>query len=94
MTLDGIEKLLHEHFPKMKVYFIRYCDDFLVIVPSKEIAYKVREIIRDFLTIRGLELSLEKTLITHIDDGLDFLGWSCATRSCIRDCGLIRPLSA
>jgi RNA-directed DNA polymerase len=75
MTLDGIEKLLQEHFPKMKVYFIRYCDDFLVIAPSKEIAYKVREIIRDFLTIRGLELSLEKTLITHINDGFDFLGW-------------------
>ena len=35
----------------------------------------MREIIRDFLTIRGLELSLEKTLITHIDDGFDFLGW-------------------
>ena len=60
----------------MKVYFIRYCDDFLVIAPSKEISYKVREIIRDFLTIRGLELSLEKTLITHIDDGFDFLGWN------------------
>jgi len=38
----------------------------LVIAPSKEIVYKAREIIRDFLTIRGLELSLEKTLITHI----------------------------
>jgi len=46
---------------------------FLVIAPSKEIAYKVREIICDFLTIRGLELSLEKTLITHINDGFDFL---------------------
>jgi RNA-directed DNA polymerase len=23
----------------------------------------------------GLRLSPEKTLITHIDDGLDFLGW-------------------
>ncbi len=35
MTLDGTEKLLKKHFPKMKVYFIRYADDFLVIVPSK-----------------------------------------------------------
>ena len=76
MTLDGIEKLLKEHFPKMKVYFIRYADDFLVIVPSKEIAEEVREIVCDFLAIRGLELSPEKTVITHIDDGFDFLGWN------------------
>lgn len=76
MTLDGIEKLLKERFPKMKVYFIRYSDDFLVITPSKEIADEVRELIHDFLAIRGLELSPEKTVITHIDDGFDFLGWN------------------
>jgi len=33
-------------------------------------------LIKDFLTDRGLELSDEKTLITHIDDGFDFLGWN------------------
>jgi RNA-directed DNA polymerase len=76
MTLDGIEKLLKERFPKMKVYFIRYSDDFLVITPSREIANEVCEIIHDFLAIRGLELSPEKTVITHIDDGFDFLGWN------------------
>ena len=76
MALDGIEKLLNECFPKMKVYFIRYSDDFLVIVPSKEIADEVCEIIRNFLAIRGLELSPEKTVITHINDGFDFLGWN------------------
>jgi len=76
MILDGIEKLLYERFPKMKVHFIRYCDDFLVTVPSKEIADEVCEIIRDFLAIRDLELSPEKTVITHIDNGFDFLGWN------------------
>ncbi len=29
-----------------------------------------------FLAKRGLELSEEKTLITHIDDGFDFLGFN------------------
>ena len=76
MTLDGIEKILEERFPKVKVHFIRYSDDFLVTVPSKEIANEVREIICDFLAIRGLELSPEKTVITHIDSGFDFLGWN------------------
>ena len=32
--------------------------------------------IRQFLDERGLELSEEKTRITHIDDGFDFLGWN------------------
>ncbi|MBU4491577.1 MAG: hypothetical protein KKD69_03845, partial [Euryarchaeota archaeon] len=32
--------------------------------------------IKNFLKNRGLELSDEKTLITHIDIGFDFLGWN------------------
>ena len=34
----------------------------------------VLPIIREFLSERGLELSEEKTVITHIEDGFDFLG--------------------
>jgi RNA-directed DNA polymerase len=33
-------------------------------------------LIKEFLKDRGLELSDEKTLITHIDAGFDFLGWN------------------
>jgi len=33
-------------------------------------------LIKDFLKGRGLELSDEKTIITHIDTGFDFLGWN------------------
>ncbi len=76
MTLDGIEKILVGRFPRKKVHFIRYADDFLVTAPSRKIAEEVRETIREFLAIRGLELSPEKTVITHIDEGFDFLGWN------------------
>ena len=38
-------------------------------------AEALREDIAEVLTGMGLRLSPEKTLITHIDDGLDFLGW-------------------
>lgn len=76
MTLDGMEKALNTRFPKMRVYFIRYADDFLVITPTKEIAEAARDIIESFLTERGLNLSTEKTVITHIDDGFDFLGYN------------------
>ena len=76
MTLDGLESILAAQFPKMRVYFIRYADDFLVIAPTQEIAEEAREIIRVFLAERGLELSTEKTVITHINDGFDFLGYN------------------
>lgn len=76
MTLDGIESILDEQYPDMKVHFIRYADDFLVTAPNKEVAEEICELIRIFLTERGLELSESKTLITHINDGFDFLGWS------------------
>jgi len=76
MALDGIEDTLNEEYPDMKVHFIRYADDFLVTAPSKEVAEEIRERIRIFLAERGLELSESKTLVTHINDGFDFLGWS------------------
>lgn len=76
MTLDGIEGMLAAKFPRMKVNFIRYADDFLVTTHTKEIAEEIRGIIQEFLVERGLELSMEKTVVTHIDDGFDFLGYN------------------
>jgi len=76
MVLDGMETLLTTQYPKMKVHFIRYADDFIVTAPTKEHAEEIRERIREFLLERGLELSEEKTTISHIDDGFDFLGWN------------------
>jgi RNA-directed DNA polymerase len=54
----------------------RYADDWcLVIKGTKAHAEAWREEIASVLSTMGLRLSPEKTLITHIDDGLDFLGW-------------------
>ena len=55
---------------------IRYADDFVILVRgSREQAVAIRDeaaqIIRDELK---MELSAEKTLITHVDEGFDFLG--------------------
>ena len=38
-------------------------------------AEALRDEIAEVLTPMGLRLSPDKTLITHIDEGLDFLGW-------------------
>jgi RNA-directed DNA polymerase len=81
MTLDGLEKLLRAHFPKpkrgynAKVNFIRYADDFIITGCSKELLEKeVKPLVEQFMSERGLELSSEKTVITHIEEGFDFLG--------------------
>jgi RNA-directed DNA polymerase len=55
---------------------IRYADDWcLVVAGSKADAEALREEITGVLATMGLRLSTDKTLITHIDEGLDFLGW-------------------
>ena len=81
MALDGLEKRLQETFPKpktgynAKVNFVRYADDFLVTGASKELLEKeVKPLVEHFMSERGLELSPEKTVITHIEEGFDFLG--------------------
>lgn len=73
MVLNGMEKLVKSQFPKANL--TRFADDFVVIVDSPETAEKVKGLLVPFLAERGLELSQEKTIITHIDEGFDFLGW-------------------
>ena len=85
MTLDGLERLLHDRLPTRKkvngkthcnkMNFVRYADDFIITGESPEfLREKVLPIVREFLTERGLQLSEEKTVITHIGEGFDFLG--------------------
>ena len=77
MTLNGMEKLVKERYPYgTKVNLVRYADDFVVSTPDQQTAEAVKELLIPFLAERGLELSEEKTLITHIEDGYDFLGWN------------------
>jgi len=54
----------------------RYADDWcLAVSGTKAHAEALREEITGVLAGMGLRLSPEKTLITHIDEGLVFLGW-------------------
>ncbi len=62
---------------KDKIHFVRYADDWIVTATTKEILEeKVLPAIITFLKERGLELSMEKTKITHIKEGFDFLGFN------------------
>ncbi len=60
------------------VRFVRYADDWCVFVTrvDKHYAESLRERIQKFLKDTcGLELSVDKTQITHVRDGFDFLGF-------------------
>lgn len=78
MTLDGLANVIKKATAgQAKINMVRYADDFIITGDSKEILEnKVLPAITQFLLERGLTLSREKTLITHINQGFDFLGFN------------------
>ncbi len=83
MVLDGLEEVinLHAHHKPnrnpFKINFVRYADDFVVTCSNSEyLEREIKPLISKFLAERGLELSQEKTKITHIQQGFDFLGFN------------------
>ena len=58
-----------------KINLIRYADDFIITGATKDVLEnEVKPLVEQFLRDRGLQLSPEKTCITHIEQGFDFLG--------------------
>jgi RNA-directed DNA polymerase len=90
LTLDGLETALRNKFAVNKagkysqrsadknlVNFVRYADDFIITGKTKELLEnEVKPLVENFLKERGLILSEEKTKVTHIGKGFDFLGWN------------------
>jgi len=76
MTLDGLEAAVKAVTPyRAKVNVIRYADDFVITGKTKELLEEtIKPAVEKFLRQRGLALSPEKTRITRIEDGFDFLG--------------------
>lgn len=87
MTLDDMEDYIDHalqikrlgkhgrHLNPHQIHLVRYADDFIVTANNKEVlADEVKPLIEAFLSERGLSLSVEKTHLTHIDQGFDFLG--------------------
>jgi RNA-directed DNA polymerase len=80
VTLDGLERLLAQYFPAKhashpRVFLIRYADDFVITGRDRSLLEsKVKPLVEAFLQERGLTLSPEKTVVTHISEGVDFLG--------------------
>lgn len=82
LTLDGLEQLLQARNgkrppsgPTYKVQLCRYADDWIITGNSKDLLkHEVKPLVIQFLKERGLELSPEKTRVTSIEEGFDFLG--------------------
>jgi RNA-directed DNA polymerase len=82
LALDGLEKVVKayaalptQRAQRAKVNLVRFADDFIITGSSYELLeQEIKPLVEQFLRERGLELSPEKTRITHIEDGFDFLG--------------------
>ncbi len=90
LALDGLQQQLEDAFgrPKqingkrlnVKVNYIRYADDWLITGHTQEfLENEVKPMVAAFLQERGLKLSPEKTRVTHIAQGFDFLGQNIRT---------------
>ena len=56
--------------------YVRYADDFVVLCNgTKAETLAMKEELRGFLSTKGLMLSEEKTKVTHITEGFQFLGY-------------------
>ena len=80
MALSGLEAKLRSEKKRQRckeqINVIAYADDFVVTAASKELLEeKVIPILISALGEVGLELSKEKTRITRIEEGFDFLGF-------------------
>lgn len=81
MALSGLETKIRSDKPKQRdkeqINMIAYADDFVVTSVSKELLEeKIIPILREALGVVGLELSKEKTRITPIEEGFNFLGFN------------------
>lgn len=93
IALTGLEKCLNITYKKqvenrkgsISVYYrtkgkyrvTRYADDFIIFAKNKEDIEMVPELLKPYLKERGLILAEDKTKITHVTEGFDFLGANC-----------------
>jgi RNA-directed DNA polymerase len=72
--LHGLETYIKATNSRLGV--VRYADDCIVTARDKESLEAAQALIQAWMSKRGLELSAEKTVITSMEDGFDFLGFN------------------
>lgn len=81
LTLNGLEQVLKGNHLSSRlrrtglINLVRWADDFIITGRTPEVlTQEVKPLVEEFLQERGLRLAPEKTRITHIAEGFDFLG--------------------
>ena len=72
--LHGLENFIKSTNPKHGV--VRYADDFIITARDEESLKQIQVQIQQWLSDRGLKFNLEKTIITSMEDGFNFLGFN------------------
>lgn len=85
IALHGMEKELGVSYRRNGKYYtlksksvgvVKYADDFVIVCKTKEEAMSMYEKLNPYLNKRGLTLAQNKTQVTHIEEGFDFLGFN------------------
>lgn len=82
IALHGMEQVLDiktvsttgHNYGNNQYALIRYADDFIVLAKTKETCQIAKTKLDSWLKVRGLEFAPEKVKITHLRDGINFLG--------------------
>lgn len=71
----------HQRAGGATMKLVRYADDFVVLVRGRHAdAEALWNEVTEVLSPMGLRLSEDKTMVTHVDTGFDFLGWHIQRR--------------
>lgn len=85
IALHGMEEELgvsyyqdrdYHKLSRKSVGVVKYADDFVIVCKTKEEAISMYEKLKPYLNKRGLTLAEDKTKVTHIEEGFDFLGFN------------------
>ena len=77
LSLSEWERQKRRRQGKANFLYVRYADDFVVLCNgTKAEAHAMKEELKELLSTMGLTLSEDKTKVTHITEGFDFLGYS------------------
>lgn len=68
---------------------VRYADDFVVLTHSEDEAYAIKEKLTRWMEPRGLRFNEEKTRVTNLTEGFDFLGFNIRKSSSGK--AIVRP---
>ena len=77
VALTNLDEFCSQYGPDFSNPIIRYADDFIIVCKSEPEANRIKQEIAHYLhDTTGLSLSMEKTRISHINKGFDFLGFN------------------